>query len=322
MWSDVRPRRALVVGDLMLDTFTEGEASRLSPEAPVPIVLERNRTHTPGGAGNAAMNLAALGESVSLVGAVGPDTAGERLRDLLTAGGVDCSAVVIGEGPTTSKHRILAGGQQLLRLDQEPPATVRPELVRGCLNQVRRQIEAADIVLLSDYAKGLCNAYLCAEVIRMAAAAEIPIVVDPKGTHYRRYRGATLITPNLGELRRATPKGSLQEQALGLVRHLGCAVLVTRGAEGMSLFDGRSAEFHLPAQALEVADVTGAGDTVAAVVAACLARGLDLRQACQIANAGAGIVVGRRGTTPITREELTATGNLMSRNETELETVP
>lgn len=302
------PRRALVLGDLMLDVVTEGEANRLSPEAPVPVVLQNRRHHTAGGAGNAAANLAMLGDQVTLVASVGPDAEGEQLRTALTGLGVLTCGLVTGTGPTICKHRVVANGQQLVRLDVEDAQLCGPETIEACLEQVRTALGSVDVVLISDYAKGVCTPQLCAEVIRMAQIAGTPVVVDPKGTDYQRYRGATLITPNLEELRRATPASlaTLQDRALHLVAALGSAVLVTRSAEGMSLFDGHAPQMHLPTQARTVYDVTGAGDTVASVIAAFLARGMNLDRACRIANACAGVVVGRRGTSPITREELTA----------------
>ncbi|MCE0537723.1 PfkB family carbohydrate kinase [Kineosporia rhizophila] len=298
------PHRALVVGDLMLDVFSEGHAGRLSPEAPVPVVLQSTRVYTPGGAGNAAANLAALGDEVTLVAAVGDDPEGLRLRAGLNAAGVKDQALITGNGPTTCKHRVIANGQQVVRLDVEQPA--EPELTAACLDQVRRSIGAVDVVLISDYAKGLCTPEVCAEVVRLARALRIPVVVDPKGVDYSRYRGAKLITPNLAELNQATPANlsTLQQKALALVDSLGSAVLVTRSADGMSLFDGHFPELHLPTQARTVLDVTGAGDTVASIVGALLGRGLPLKDACRVANACAGVVVGRRGTSPITSGEL------------------
>ncbi len=294
-----RGLRVLVVGDLMVDVLSEGEVHRLSPEAPAPVVLQRNRSHTPGGAGNAAMNLAGLGETVLLMAAVGNDAEGVLVKDLLADHGVDTRSVMVTSSVTTQKHRVMAGGRQLVRLDVEgdPP--------NMALESVRDLVRSVDVVLLSDYAKGVCTAELCREVIAGAQNAGIPVVVDPKGADYERYRGASLITPNLGELRAATHSSSMEDQARELVNRLACAVLVTRGADGMTLFDGQAPPYHLPAQAPIVCDVTGAGDTVAAVMAACLARQMPIRQACQVANVCAGVVVGRRGTSTISLDELT-----------------
>ncbi|MBT0769462.1 bifunctional hydroxymethylpyrimidine kinase/phosphomethylpyrimidine kinase [Kineosporia sp. J2-2] len=315
------PRRALVVGDVMLDVFTEGQASRLSPEAPVPVVLQDRRSCTAGGAGNAAVNLAMLGDEVCLVAAVGADAEGELVRESLAGRGVDVSGLHTGPGPTTSKHRVVARGQQLVRLDVEDPSLIDDDVRRACLDEVRARVESVDVVMISDYAKGMCRAELCSEVIRIANIAGVPVVVDPKGTDYGRYRGATLITPNLDELAAATGEHhtTLHDRARELVDLLGCAVLVTRSAEGMSLFDGFSPEVHLPTQARTVYDVTGAGDTVASVIAAFLARGLSLDRACAVANACAGVVVGRRGTSPITREELLEAWDGLSHRDSALE---
>ena len=310
-------RRALVVGDVMLDVVTEGPVLRLSPEAAVPVVLQQQRRHTAGGAGNAAMNLAELGDSVSVIAVVGDDLEGCTLRSLLDDHGVDTAALVTTPGATTVKHRVVSDGRHLLRLDAEDPSLVGPDVVNACREQVRRLVPSVDVVLISDYAKGVCAPDVCEEVIGQARRAGIPVVVDPKGADYLRYRGATVITPNLDELAKVTVRGSVPERALDLMNRLVCAVLVTQGADGMSLFTAEgSPPAHLATQARTVLDVTGAGDTVASVLAACLARGISMDDACRIANACAGVVVERPGTTCIGREEWLSIGDVALKSST------
>jgi rfaE bifunctional protein kinase chain/domain len=306
-------KRALVVGDLMLDVFTQGEASRLSPEAPVPVVLQQQCRRAAGGAGNAAANLALLGDHVSVVAAVGNDQEGRQLRSILDGHGVDTSAVLMAPGTTPQKHRVVANGQHLVRLDVEDPELVSPEVAAACAEQARKLVSSVDVVLISDYGKGICTPDLCAEVIHQAGIAGVPVVVDPKGTNYERYRGAAVITPNLAELYVATGAGPVQQRARSLAHSLASAVLVTRGADGMSLFTAEGPELHLPTQAKTVRDVTGAGDTVASVLAAGLAREISLGEVCRIANACAGVTVGQLGTAPITKSALRKIGDARER---------
>lgn len=298
-------RRALVVGDVMLDVFTEGEASRLSPEAPVPVVRRTRRRVTCGGAGNSAANIAAAGDRVALVGVVGADVEGDELIRELQAHGIDVDGVVTVATPTTSKHRVLANGQQLVRLDVESEPALPEDVEQACLDACRRVIDEVDVVLISDYAKGVCTPRLCGELIEMTQLRNLPVVVDPKGVDFARYRGATLITPNVQELRVSArrPGQLIEVMAEDLRQELAASVLLTRSADGMSLFQHGEPAVHLPTEARDVFDVTGAGDTVASMVAVLLARGWALEPACRLANRCAGIVVGRVGTSPITRDE-------------------
>jgi D-beta-D-heptose 7-phosphate kinase/D-beta-D-heptose 1-phosphate adenosyltransferase len=278
----VRHTRLLVVGDVMLDVLTEGEATRLSPEAPVPVVASSRTQHFAGGAGNAAVNAACAGDSVTVIGVVGRDQEAERLRDCLVGQGI-CADGLISDGErTTSKHRVWANGQQLVRLDAEGPPMSK-EAEERLVSVGRDAMETTDALLLSDYGKGVCTEYVCKALISAALAQGVPVVVDPKNDSFDRYRGATVVTPNLVEARRASPERSTQGlDVLGgnLVHDVQGGVLITRGPEGMTLFLPRSEPLHMPTRAREVFDVTGAGDTEAAVQTAGLSRGIDLAELC------------------------------------------
>lgn len=292
-------RRVLVVGDLMLDVYTEGIADRLSPEAPVPVVRAAKRWSTPGGAGNAVSNLAALGECVEVVGVVGSDDAGDELIAALRAAGeVRTETIIKTADRTATKHRIVAHGQQLVRVDVEAD----PALPRECglLDFVTALISRVDAVLISDYGKGVCFATLCRAIIGSALELGVPVIVDPKGRDFAKYYGCQVITPNLAEAAVAVPGGDdVDELGTGVQRIVGGATLLTRGPDGMTLYEADGRRSHFPAAARTVFDVTGAGDTVAAVLTFALARGLTLASACQLANECAGRVVGIRGTVPI-----------------------
>jgi rfaE bifunctional protein kinase chain/domain len=306
--------RVLIVGDVMLDEYLWGEATRLCPEAPVPVVHARRRSARPGGAANAAANVAALGAHPVLGGVVGSDTAADSLRGALAEAGVRSASLFPDPGrPTTMKTRVLAQGQQILRIDAEAITPLAAELATRLSDWVARQLPDCAACLLCDYGKGvLANGFaqrLIADVRRLGR----PVVVDPSGVDYDRYRGAAVIKPNLRELTEAdgrpipdTP--ALREAGTRLAAALpGAAVLVTRGADGMSLFrDGYPPAFLAAAPARSVYDVTGAGDTVVATLAVALAAGAKLDQAVTLANAAAGVVVGKPGTAVVTPNELLA----------------
>ena len=297
--------RVLVVGDAMLDRYWFGAVERISPEAPVPVVAVQREEDRVGGAANVALNVRSLGAQATLLSVAGNDAAAHTLRQLLADADVD-TALAQQEGlRTIVKLRVVGRAQQLIRLDFEsqPDATV--------LQRLRSDFETAlplhDVVLLSDYGKGaLAEA---AGLIALARAAGKPVLVDPKGRDYTRYAGASVLTPNRAEMAQAagawTDEADLANRARTLRASLDlAALLVTRAEDGMSLFDGQSEALHVPAQARQVFDVTGAGDTVIAALASLLAAGLSLREAVPWANRAGGIVVSRFGTASVSYDEL------------------
>lgn len=306
-------RRVLVLGDVMLDEYIWGEVRRISPEAPVVVVEVRRRTFVPGGAANTAANVAALGGRPVLVGAVGRDHAASMLREVLAHGGTDTDGLCVDPArATTTKSRIVAHSQQVARLDVEERAPPPPGLEEALVAAVARHLPRAEACIISDYAKGVVTPRVARELIRLARQAGRPVVVDPKGADYTRYRGATVVKPNLHEAERSakveiTGEATLREAAGRLIDLLGgSAVLVTRGSDGMSLFRPGAAPVHVPAVVRHVFDVTGAGDTVAGTLAMGLAAGAPLERAVELANRAASIVVGKVGTATVTCDELRA----------------
>jgi D-beta-D-heptose 7-phosphate kinase/D-beta-D-heptose 1-phosphate adenosyltransferase len=303
--------RILVIGDVMLDRSVWGDVDRISPEAPVPVLRSVRTTNAPGGAANVAMNLVGLGVKVTQAGFWGNDTEMRALRALLGAGGVDCSGMVLSGHSTISKTRIVSRNQQLLRLDVESadphPAGEHHELLERSLVLVG----TADAVVLSDYAKGALSPHLCRSVIALARERRIPVLVDPKDRDFGKYAGATTICPNLQELALVTGidrrnLGELLPAAQELVSKLSIDYMtVTMSEKGIRILYPNSF-LHFPTRAREVFDVTGAGDTVVATLAASLAGGLDAEAAVTLANIAAGIVVAKTGTAPISRNELVA----------------
>jgi len=296
--------RILVVGDVMLDRYWFGDSERISPEAPVPIVQVAKIDERLGGAANVARNVAALGAKTSLLGIVGVDEAGTRVSELLLASGVDSHLEQDAKVPTTVKLRVIARQQQLIRLDfEEAPSAAALE---HKLARFEALLGAVDAVILSDYGKGALDQV--ATMILQAKAKQKIILVDPKGCDFKRYRGATVITPNRGELRQVIGKWAsedeLTERAQTLRRSLDIqALLLTRSEEGMSLYTDAGVS-HVRAQAREVFDVSGAGDTVIATLAVALAAAWPLERAMALANRAGGIVVGKLGTATVTSEEL------------------
>ncbi len=302
----------LVLGDVMLDRYLWGDVRRISPEAPVPVVRVGRRSQAPGGAGNVAFNLATCGLRPTLLGVVGDDEAGAALRAHLTASGIAAEALVISRTrPTTTKTRIIGGHQQMLRLDDEHDDALTPDDRTALDATADRLLAAGDFaaVILSDYGKGVLNAELCLSVIATARRRGIPVLVDPKGRDWARYRGATTIKPNLGELADATGLRSsdgpgLEQAGQRLVRDLELAFLAfSRGSDGVSVLSSDRAT-TIPTEAQEVFDVSGAGDTMVALLAAGLANGLAPVEAARLANLAAGIVVGKVGTVPVHLDEL------------------
>ena len=297
--------RLLVIGDVMLDRYWHGAASRVSPEAPVPVVRVGNREDRPGGAGNVALNVAALGSAARLIGVVGDDEAGEELRSRLSAAGVYCDFLQSDDKPTVTKLRVISQHQQLIRLDFEQTLEIKD--VEGLINRASTLIDDAHVILLSDYGKGALQDVKA--LIDLGRTKGIPIIVDPKGTDFKRYKGATLITPNLTEFEacvgKSTTEDEFVEKGLELLRVLDLeALLITRGEHGMTLLRPDFPELHLPARAQEVFDVTGAGDTVIAVLASAIAAGESISDATALANIAAGLVVGKLGTAAISGPEL------------------
>jgi len=302
--------RVLVAGDLMLDEYIWGDVRRISPEAPVPVVEVRGRTHVAGGAGNAAAGVAALGARPGLAGVVGEDDEGRRLLEALSDSGVDCSGVQAVRGRmTTTKTRVIAHSQQVVRADSEERAPLPKSVEDELLDWAADTIASVGAVLVSDYAKGVVSARVAERLIALARDGGRPIVVDPKGHDYSKYRGATLLTPNIHEAEHAAHHPvETYDDVLVVARRLsgaleGTALLITRGAEGMTLFANDEA-VDIPAAAKDVYDVTGAGDTVVAVVATVLAGGGSLEEAVRLANRAAGVAVGKVGTSPVTLDEL------------------
>ena len=296
--------RLLVVGDVMLDRYWFGDVSRISPEAPVPVVKVERTEERPGGAANVARNAAALGAQVALLSVVGPDEPAERLRSLLESEHVRANLLRDASIRTTVKLRVIGRQQQLLRIDFETAPS--HEVLLGKLADYRAMLADCDLVILSDYGKG--GLTHIAQMIRLARLQGKRVLVDPKGGDYSRYRGATVVTPNRNELRdvvgRWETEADLTERAQALRRQLKLeALLLTRSEEGMTLYEDGKAR-HEPAKAREVFDVSGAGDTVIATLAVMLAAGATMAEAARIANYAAGIVVAKLGTAVAQPEEL------------------
>ena len=302
----------LVVGDLMLDEFVWGQVSRISPEAPVPVVEVRRRTSMVGGAANTAANVVSLGGKAFLAGVVGDDPEGARVRELLRQQGVNDQAVVCDSNrPTTTKTRILAGTQQVARIDHEQPGPIPTTIENSILAEIQKILPNIRGCVVSDYGKGVITPGFVASLIKLSHVAGLPVVIDPKGTDYRKYRGATLVKPNQLEAGKVLNRELRNDQEVNqagadLQELLGptTSVLITRGPNGMTLFEPGQAVLHVPAQAREVFDVTGAGDTVAGTIALTLGSGGTLRNACRLASLAAGVVVGKAGTATCSLEEL------------------
>ncbi len=303
--------RMLVVGDLMLDRYLVGEVARISPEAPVPVVRLGRETASVGGAGNVALNLAGLGVHADVAGWTGEDPSGARIRELLGTAGVRVHGVAVVPGrTTTTKTRVLSRHQQLVRIDDED--TDQPDLAErsGWDERVMLMLDDGyEAVVLSDYAKGVLDAQFCRRLIERCTERGVPVLVDPKGLEYEKYAGATTITPNEGELAQVSEASEHERDALTAAARELCDeleldfVTLTRGEAGITIVDSEGVH-HVPARAREVFDVSGAGDTAIATLAAAIAVGLDRHDAAALANLAAGIIVGKTGTVPISQTEL------------------
>jgi rfaE bifunctional protein kinase chain/domain len=303
--------KVLVLGEVMLDEYVWGRVSRISPEAPVPVVEVERVSHMPGGAANAAVNVASLGGDVLLAGVVGADSTAEKLDSLLRDVGIDTAGLKVVDGrATTLKTRVIAHQQQVVRVDREVGGPIDKAIVDDIIEYMLDSLAEVDGLLISDYAKGVSAPDVLSKGIAAAKALGKPVVVDPKGSDFSKYCGATVITPNRSEAVEASgveisDDASVVLAGETLVREVGCdAVLITRGENGMSLFDEDGVVTHLPTFARAVYDVTGAGDTVAGTLALALATGAKLADCARIANVAAGVVVGKVGTAVLTAEEL------------------
>ncbi len=304
--------RILVIGDLILDHYIWGDVHRVSPEAPIPVLKVTEETVRAGGAANVALNLAELGVAVNITGFLGDDKNGDQLRGILARGNIVDSTIRIPGLTTTCKTRLIGGHQQIARLDREQIYEASPAQIGKLVEFCTQQMEQVDAVIISDYAKGVCSEALSRAVIEAGAAAGVPVLVDPKGHDFSKYRGATLICPNLAELAAVLHAGEMAEEKLlgrsvDLLHSLELRYLVvSMSKKGLAILDGDSIQAFPAIVARSVFDVSGAGDTVIAMLAVCLASALDVATAARLANIAAGIVVGKVGTAPITRIELLA----------------
>ena len=303
--------RVLVIGDIMLDRYYFAEVNRISPEGPVPVARVRETKNTLGGAANVAHNLARLGCQVLIAGVSGEDENRQILDRKFNALGIGHAGLLKIPRPTTTKVRVIGGHQQMLRLDFEESGKISRSVENRLLAYLSRQLEGkVDAVILSDYAKGVCSPALCRNVIQTCRQRQVPLVVDPKGSQWQKYKGAFLVTPNVKELGEASrvkvrnddklivAVGAKIRQRFGFE-----SLMVTRSEQGLTLM-GADEPVHIPTYAREVFDVSGAGDTVAAVMGAALAAGLKAATAAHLANLAAGVVVGKLGTYAISAAEL------------------
>ena len=305
--------RVAVIGDLMLDCYLYGDVDRISPEAPVPVMRARSEKAVAGGAANVVANLASLGLHVHVVGLCGQDEAREQLVACLSATGhVDCSRIITTPGRrTTKKLRIIGAQQQIVRIDHEDSAPCDEAVERACIEAAIAAIDACDVVILSDYNKGVCSDHLVRAVVEHGMRTGKPVLVDPKRRDLSVYRGATILTPNRKELSEATrmPCETDEEAAAAAAKAreaCGADILLTRSEKGMSYFPATGTPVHMATVAQDVFDVSGAGDTVVALMAATVGAHIPIRDGMRIANHAAGIVVSKMGTATVTRDELTS----------------
>jgi D-beta-D-heptose 7-phosphate kinase/D-beta-D-heptose 1-phosphate adenosyltransferase len=302
---DFKKARIAVVGDVMLDRYFHGDSSRISPEAPVPVVHVKNTTHRAGGAGNVALNISNIGGKVKLFSLIGSDEYADILKTILSDNGVQCCFQSIPNIPTINKLRVISRNQQLIRLDFEE--SFYDADTNDLLSNYNNQLQHANLVIISDYGKGINRNSL--QFIAAAKAKKIPVLVDPKARDFSIYRGATVVTPNFGEFE-AVVGSCTDENEIGTKAHELLeaydfeAILITRGANGMTLVQKGKEPLHVSAASREVYDVTGAGDTVIAVFGAMLASGADMANAVKVANIAAGLVVQKLGTSQVTDAEL------------------
>lgn len=297
-----------VIGDLMADYYIFGDTNRISSEAPMPVVLVKEEKMVPGGASNVAANVAALGGKVTLIGLIGEDSAGKELMKELRRKKINTTGIICnGKYPTIQKFRVIARGQQLVRYDKETPKPINKILEKRILKFIENNIQDWDVIVASDYAKGLFSKSLAKKFFAIARKYKKPIVSDPK-KNFSFFKGSLVMAPNKNETEEIIGKSMLGKKDLGwagryLSKKFNSNILITLGSEGMMLFENKKS-FYFPSLAKEVFDVTGAGDTVMAGLALSLASGATLKQAAQIANLAAGIVVGKIGTATVSSSEL------------------
>jgi len=312
LFSRFERTRILVVGDLILDEFVWGKVSRISPEAPVPVVWTQTESVMPGGAANVANNIRALGGHTVVAGVVGDDRWGQMLLAEMTALGIETHGVVTCDRTTTVKTRVIAHHQQVVRVDREDKSPLTGSLINQLSRRVRMQLEAVDAVIIEDYGKGTITRALLKRLIPEAKALRKKVIVDPKEDHFDLYRGVTALTPNRAEASGAVGRelesdADIRRAGKELVRRLRCeAVLITLGEDGMCLMERSGKCTRIPTVAREVFDVAGAGDTVIGVFALAVAGGASLARAAEIANQAAGIVVGKVGVAVVSPKELRA----------------
>ena len=301
----------LVVGDLILDHYIWGKVSRISPEAPVPVVHVNSESLKLGGAANVYNNIVALGGQADICGIIGQDEGGRQLlKELGTTRQGRGGVVIDPDRPTTRKTRVLAHNQQIVRYDVEGRTDIKPQYQQRILRYVESRLREIDCLVVSDYAKGVVTASLMSELTRLASTRKIPIIVDPKVEHFSYYKGVTVVTPNHLEATQAAgvhgdDDATISRAGTVLRQRLGCdCVLITRGEKGMSLYEAHDAHWHIPTVARQVYDVTGAGDTAIGTLALAMAAGASIREGAILANHAAGIVVGMVGTATATAEQL------------------
>lgn len=300
-------KRVIIIGDLMLDLYTYGLVTRISPEAPVPVLRKSGEDYFPGGAANAANNLASLGVHVSVCGLIGLDQNGDKLLSLLQARGIDGRAIVrVKDYPTILKHRLVAGSHQLLRVDEEQSRSFEESDQDELLGWLEFLIGRFDAIILSDYAKGLFTEKLTSAIIKLGKQAGVLMVADIKPENKSLFRGVDLVMLNTAEAREMTGLKGVEEMGNELVKYFKADVVITKGEEGMSVFEKNGSFFDVPARKIEVFDVSGAGDTAAVVLTLGLISGMSLKEAAELANFAGGLVVQKPGTATVTCEELKA----------------
>ena len=307
--SRFKDKNILVIGDIILDHYIWGRVSRISPEAPVPVVEVTRESFLLGGAANVAHNIVTLGGRASVIGINGQDIAGEALMNILSQKGVNCDGIFTENRPTTVKTRVIAHNQQVVRFDREDRKYVDGKILKGILGYINSVLFRYDAVIVSDYQKGMISQELIRDIVKKAKPREMFIAVDPKVGHFDFYKGVSLITPNVMEASSGSnieikDDKTLLKAGRSLLKKLSCkAVLITRGEQGMSLFE-KNKITHIPTVARKVYDVTGAGDTVISAFALASASGANMEEAAVIANHAAGIVVGEVGTAVATPKQL------------------
>lgn len=301
----LKGKKVLVFGDLMLDEHIWSKVNRISPEAPVPIADVSRIDHVPGGCGNVAANVVALGGIPYLVGVIGKDSSGDKLRKALARAKIPAQHILIdSQRPTILKSRIIAGSQHLIRVDREDRTILSPKLLKKVLQKIKKIIPQVDAIIISDYGKGMVTEKTAQSIISIARKKKKFVAIDPKGTDYSKYKGASIITPNLKEVFEASGKKDCNKAGKLLKRAVKSDYfLVTRGKEGMSLF-AKNEITHIPAIPREVFDITGAGDTVITTISLAVAAGASVKNACILANTAAAVVIGKIGTAPCYRDEL------------------